>query len=181
MGSLECHLTLALRLLPIDNKTKNTMDLENITLTNDRPGMTVEPDINDVTGEATGQNVFFSSGKDQYAFNSESFTEEELIDALSPEQFQEHQDNQFPEEVLGDEEVNLLLTEPDEPSQEMAQAVFNADLPDDYAHDVVQVLATKYYLGELTVDQAVAEAKATGEPIENLRKAFSNLHYYLNK
>ena len=157
------------------------MDLENITLTNDRPGMTIEPQIEDATGASVGQNIFFSSGKDQYAFNSETFTEEELADALSPEDFQDYQDNQFSEEVLDDEQVNLLLTEPDEPSKEMAVAVFNADLPDDYAHDVVQVLATKYYLGELTIDQAVAEAKATGEPIENLRKAFSNLHYYLNK
>lgn len=146
-----------------------------------RPALTVSPDIDDATGAPTGYVTEFTTMKDAYDYQEANLSDEELQEALSPEQYQEYQDNQFPEEVLNDEQVSLLLNEPDEPSQEMAQAVFNAHLPDDYAHDVVQILATKYYLGELTVDQAVAEARATGEPIENLRKAFSNLHYYLNK
>lgn len=159
------------------------MNLEHIQFEPQRPALTVHPEIDDATGEYLGQVAEFSTAKDAYDYNESGLTQEEWEDALSPEQKEEYYAQQQ-QEVVSEadaepyslEEIDQQFETPDEPSQEMAQIAFNMELPDTPAHDVVQVLSTKYYMGEISVDEALDIAFAQGINEDDLRKAWSDVH-----
>jgi len=159
------------------------MDLENITLTNDRPGMTIEPQIEDATGSYVGQSVVVSSSKDAYEFQQSGLTQEEFEDAYSPEQRAEYYQQQPSEEVeaYSMELIDSQFAEPDEPSSAMAEIAWNMQLPDTPAHDIVQHLAVRYYQNSLSLEEAIQIAQDQGLSNDELRRAWTDIHQQFQK
>lgn len=148
--------------------------------------MTVSPDINDATGEHIGFEAKEVKPFAQLVPDAlSSLTDEELQDAMSPEQYEQYlQDvQQLSQEAEfvpfeQDQLTEILETSTVEEDTDIARAIINTEVPDNYVNNLVQVLTAQVYAGQLTVDQALAEAKATGTPMEELTNAFNNLYYY---
>ena len=86
-----------------------------------------------------------------------------------------------PDDVFTPDVVeNLVLENATEPSADVAQAVVNADLGDSPAAVTVQYLATKYYTGEITAEQAYSEASNSGIDTTELYSVFTKLYNQLS-
>ena len=134
----------------------------NIHYQEDRPGLTVLPDVID---EATGERV---EGTSEIVPNHyTNFVE-------SPETFDEVDEEAYPappaeEEVIPEASALDLadITEevfeaPAEVNPQMADAIAQVDLGQSEAAISVQYLASKFYNGEMTADECVREAVESG-------------------
>ena len=162
----------------------------NFHIENDRPGMTVYPELKD---EATNQPIQGSSmvvdsrvanlAKDELNFDGQSpetfedvtpLTEEELIDAdadytpsdISPVELAE----------ISDE----IHSSPVVISEDVANQIVSAPMGDSAADTTVTYLAHKVYQGDITAEEAFSEAISSGLPPEALAESFNRLKSFIN-
>ena len=95
------------------------------------------------------------------------------------DQSSEPETDATPEEEFSEEQLDsfedYLAENATEPSEEVAQAVLEANIGDSDAASVVQYLAYQYYAGQKTLEDAYGEALESGISHNELYAAFNNL------
>ena len=151
------------------------MDYQNIEMVEARPAMSYTPGLDDATGAALEGQVTELSLKDR----AEPWTQEEVEDPLFEEHYAELREQmQGDDETYSLEQIEEMFESGaiDEPSQELAQASWNLELPSEEevpGIDVVQILATKFLMGSMTQEEAINEAFAHNLSPDQLARAYS--------
>ena len=162
--------------------------MSNIHFTNDRPGMTVYPELKDeatdlpIQGSAEVVDTRIAGlAKEDLNYNGQSpesyedvnLTEEQLIDA-------------DPDYVPSDispvdlaEVTSEIYESSASPSPDMADQILRSPMSDTAADTTITFLAHKFYQGEVTADEAYQEALNSGIPPEALAQSFRKLQGYL--
>jgi len=141
-----------------------------------RQGMTVNPEVDDATGELQGFNV-----QDSKAFGDEVIDQ----DNLSIDEYEDATGAPSPEnpEVSPEELVSIhdeIQDHEYEYSEETANLIAQANIGDSPADLTVKHLSAQYFLGNLTAEEAFSAAIETGLAESDLIYAFNKLKIATN-